>query len=169
MNKTIINIFYKIITKKKKEKRDKNICLHINKFCEYIYEGFKVLLDINFKFILENLLLKNNNFSFLLQQTYTRVIIYETIQKMLILMEDKQLKEYIKDKKFIIDDTIKYIFKESSDNVTIIIQDVKRISTIFKNKLAIIYDKFIQILIRLMNFYTENYLELNKNLDNIFY
>ena len=169
MSQTFINIFYKIIATKEKEKKDKNICLHINKFCEYIYEGFKVLLDINFKFILENLLLKNNNFSFLLQQTYTRVIIYETIQKMLILMEDKQLKEYIKDKKFIIDDTIKYIFKESSENVTIIIQDVKRISTIFKNKLAIIYDKFIQILIRLMNFYTENLKEEYENLFAFFF
>ena len=172
---TFVNIFFKIFITKENEKekeKDKKILPFINQFCEYIYKTFKILLDINFNYIIETLLLNNNsNFTFLLKKSRTRIIIYEIIKKMIVYIKDRKNKnEVLKGKEFIIDDTIDYLIKESTtDNVSIIIEDIKRLSIIFKNKIILIYEKFLMLITKVINFYSEIIKDEFENLFSFFF
>ena len=164
---TFINMLFKITSIKEKNKNNKDYNLiEIETFCEYINEAFKVLLDINLSYIINYIFIESNNniFTFLLSQPFTRIILYSALQK---LISNDNKEELLKRNANIIKDIFNYLIKESnSDNVKIIIQDIKRLSMVFKKDIFMVGDLFFQLIKEVLDFYSN---EIKNEYENLFF
>ena len=159
-----INMCFKIISIKETIEDDNDIIKEINKFCEYIYDSFKVLSDININCILQILFLDSkNNFSFLLKQPLTRIILYNILQK---ILTNNNKQELLSKKEFIIKDIFNFLINEiSADNINILFEDIKKLSIIFKNDIILVRKLFLTLIKKVLDLYRK---ELKNEYENLF-
>ena len=99
----LISIIFKIISVNRIDINEKNNSNH-EKFCNYICNIFKTLSDINLDFICEYCLEGKNYFSHLLEEPFTRKIIYDCLRK--IILSNKKKEENFQNKIKLINNVI---------------------------------------------------------------
>ena len=139
----LISIIFKIKSVKGKNINEKNNS-NQEKFCNYICNIFKILSDINLDFISEYCLEGTNYFSHLLEEQFTRKIIYDCLRK--IILNNKNKEENFLNKIKLINNVIEHLTKKYFDNVDIIINDAKSIIKVYRNNIDIIAYSFFNLL-----------------------
>jgi len=139
----LISIIFKIKSVKGKNINEKNNS-NQEKFCNYICNIFKILSDINLDFISEYCLEGTNYFSHLLEEPFTRKIIYDCLRK--IILNNKNKEENFLNKIKLINNVIEHLTKKYFDNVDIIINDAKSIIKVYRNNIDIIAYSFFNLL-----------------------
>ena len=147
----IFNVFIKIIESKKKYEKNS-----INTFLEHIYKIVRVLLDIKSEIIIKITFSSNIYLDYFIQKDYSRIILYDILEKILSYekSEVKEVELIDEKKKNVINYIMQYLIKNcNKDDAIIIIQDIKRISLVYKRRINIIHDGFIDLIKKILDYY----------------
>ena len=158
----LISIIFKIISVNRIDINEKNNSNH-EKFCNYICNIFKTLSDINLDFICEYCLEGKNYFSHLLEEPFTRKIIYDCLRK--IILSNKKKEENFQNKIKLINNVIEHLMKKYLNNIDIIINDTKSIILVYRNNIDIISFSFFNLLKLICDSYKK---EMENQYDDLF-
>ena len=158
----LISIIFKIISVKGKNINEKKYS-NQEKFCNYICDIFKTLSEINLDFICEHCLEEKNYFKYLLEEPFTRKIIYDCLKKIIQINNMKE--EILQNKIKIINNVIEHLMKKCLNDIDIIINDIKSIIYVYRNNIDIIAYSFFNLLKLICDSYTK---EMEIQFDDLF-
>ena len=152
----------------KKKKEEIKIFTEMERLSKYIYTTIKLCLDVNLNFLFERSFTnKDKLFPELLKNIYTRTILYEILRKILSCKNGKDGKDNkFKMKELLIIDILNHLEKICAEsNLTIVVEDLKRILRIYRRNLVSIRKTIFNLIKIIIDLYKK---EMNKEYEDLF-